>query len=222
LIQLHNITKNYILGVNHVVEALRDITINIEAGEIIGLIGPSGSGKSTFLNILGCLDIPDKGEIYFNDINITKISDKDKAAFRNIHIGFVFQNFNLIPVLNVYENIEFPFLIADKGKYYGRDEKIRQIVDEVGLTPYIKHRSNQLSGGQMQRVAIARALVLEPLIVLADEPTANTDTKTSKAVLNVMKRINEISKTTFIIASHDPLVKDYTHKELVIKDGKIE
>ncbi len=222
MIRFEKISKTYSIGIEHNIQALKDISFKIDEGEMVGLIGSSGSGKSTLLNILGCLDVPDSGAVYFNEENIISKTEKEKSSFRNNNIGFIFQSYNLIPSLNVYENIEFPFLISSKKKYENRDAIIREMVEQVGLTRHILHRSNQLSGGQMQRVAIARALVLNPVVVLADEPTANIDTETSVSILDVMKRINEQQGTTFIIASHDPLVKPYMHRRLYLKDGKIE
>jgi putative ABC transport system ATP-binding protein len=221
MIRLKNVSKTYKLGGGNLVHALKDVTLEIQKGEMVAIVGPSGSGKSTLLNILGCLDVPDNGVITIGGVDVVSKNDKEKATFRNCHIGFIFQNFNLIPVLNVYENVEFPFLMAERDKYQGRDSRIRQVIDEVGLTQYIHHRSNELSGGQMQRVAIARALAMEPLVILADEPTANIDSEISRTILDVMRHTNESQKTTFIIASHDPLITEYTSRKLVLKDGNI-
>ncbi len=221
MLKLENVSKSYKIGKSNIVQAIKNVSLEIEKADFIGFVGPSGSGKSTLLNLLGFLDVPDSGKILLDGKEVDMTSQKELAMLRNKKIGFIFQTFNLIPVLNVYENVEFPFLVADNEQYENRDKLIRRIINEVGLTPYIKHRSNELSGGQMQRVAIARALVLEPQIVLAAEPTANIDSATSKSILELMRDMNKRRQTTFIFATHDPLVMQYMHHIISISDGQI-
>lgn len=220
MIKLENISKSYTMR-KSIVQAIKNVSLEVEKGDFIGIAGPSGSGKTTLLNILGFLDVPDSGRILLEGKEIDMKSKKELAMLRNKKIGFIFQTFNLIPVLNVYENVEFPFLVADNKNYKNRNKFIRKIIDEVGLTPYIKHRSNELSGGQMQRVAIARALVLEPQIVLADEPTANLDSGTSRSILKLMRSMNEHRQTIFVFATHDPLVMEYMNRIIHLRDGQI-
>ena len=218
LYKIENLSKRYKMG-KVMVNAINNISLNIERGKFYTLIGPSGSGKSTLLNMMGLLDIPSEGKIYFNDIDISKLNDNMKCEMRNKNIGFIFQKYYLIPVLNVYENIEIPLLQDSKISKGERKDRIEQIIEEVGMKDYIKHRPNELSGGQQQRVAIARGLIMNPKVILADEPTANLDSKNSEEIIELMKKINKKNKTTFIFSTHDSLVMKYSDVIIKGKDG---
>ncbi len=221
IIELNNVTKNYPLG-NTTVHALRGIDLNISKGDLVSIIGPSGSGKTTLLNIIGCIDTPTSGSVKIEQQDISTLSDKKTTDLRLFKIGFIFQTFNLIPVLNVLENVEFPLLLMKK---HSKDEirnKSIKLLSEVGLQDHINHKPAELSGGQRQRVAIARALITEPSIILADEPTANLDSKTGEQILNIMKEINSKEHTTFIFSTHDHDVLKYAKRIIKIKDGVID
>jgi putative ABC transport system ATP-binding protein len=220
VIEVQGVKKDYPLG-NTTVHALRGVDLTVEEGTLMSIIGPSGSGKTTLLNIIGCIDTPTLGSVKVHGKEITDMDDRHITDLRLHKIGFIFQTFNLIPVLNVRENVEFPLLLM---KCYSRDEiKIRaeRLIQAVGLMEYIEHKPAELSGGQRQRVAIARALVTNPKIVLADEPTANLDSETSESILQLMRDLNENEKTTFIFSTHDPDVLKYAKQIVKIKDGLI-
>ncbi len=219
-IELLNISKNYRLG-NTTIEALKGINFTVNQGEFLSVVGTSGSGKTTLLNIIGCIDTASSGSVKINDLEITGLNDNQLTDLRLKKIGFIFQTFNLIPVLNVYENIEFPLLLLKNMSKKDMILRINELIDQVGLRDFIKHKPGELSGGQRQRVAIARALVTEPAIILADEPTANLDTKTGNSILELMKSINRQIKTTFIFSTHDPEVLKYAERIVNIKDGKL-
>jgi putative ABC transport system ATP-binding protein len=218
-IEIHNVNKKYSLGKTEI-NALNEIDLKISRGEYLCIIGPSGAGKSTLLNILGLIDRPCSGEIIFDNTPVHLLSDKNLHQFRKKRITFIFQSFNLIPVLNAYENIEFPLLLQRVSKEE-RKSRIEKITNKVGIDKYLKHKPEELSGGQRQRVAIARALVTEPEIVIADEPTANLDSATGTNILNLLKGLNKEKLTTFVIASHDPEVMKEADRVLKIIDGKI-
>ncbi|MBI5327621.1 MAG: ABC transporter ATP-binding protein [Deltaproteobacteria bacterium] len=219
MISLKDVTKEYRLG-KSVINALRGIDLEINEGEFISLCGPSGSGKSTLLNLIGCLDFPTSGKIMVMDKDVSELSDAVLSRLRNNTIGFIFQMFNLIPVLTAYENTEYPLLILGMNRKE-RQARVSRMLDEVGLSKFIKHKPDELSGGQRQRVAIARALVTNPKIVLADEPTANLDSQTGIEILELMKMMNEEHKTTFIFSTHDQKVVRYAKKVYNITDGRI-
>jgi len=183
-------------------------------------MGPSGSGKSTLLNLIGALDTPTNGEVHINGENISTLTDRALSKFRNRTLGFIFQSFNLIPVLSVSENIEYPLLIQDISALKRRD-RVKEYIDAVGLTPYSSRYPDELSGGQRQRVAIARALATHPSIIIADEPTANLDHKTGKEVMDLISSMNKKSGATVVFATHDPIVSNYTKKIIRLKDGEI-
>jgi putative ABC transport system ATP-binding protein len=220
LIKLTGLEKIYQQGKIEV-PALRGIDMEIESGEFTTIFGPSGSGKTTLLNMIGCLDKSTAGEIVFDGHSINDLNSKELAEVRRYNLGFVFQSYNLIPVLTAFENVEFAIRLIDKHSKKERRDKVMSLLEEVGLGDMAGRRPNELSGGQKQRVAIARALIKEPKLVLADEPTANLDSETSKEVLELMKEMNEELNTTFIFSTHDPQVMDYARRLIEIKDGKI-
>jgi len=217
---MKDVVKTYDQG-KIAVPALRGIDLTVEEGEFTTVFGPSGSGKTTLLNMIGCLDKPTSGTIIFNGKELGSATKKDLAMIRKFNIGFVFQNHNLIPVLTAYENVEFAVRITKRHSQKELKDMVYKILAEVGLKGLEQRRPNELSGGQKQRVAIARALVKEPKLVLADEPTANLDSKTGSEVLEVMLRMNELLKTTFIFSTHDTLVMKYARRLLEIRDGNI-
>ena len=225
IVTLDKVKKNYMLGTTQV-PAVRGVSFEIEKGDFISIAGPSGSGKSTILNMIGCMDTPSEGKVVVNGKDISQLTDYQTTMLRHETIGFIFQSFNLIPVLNVFENIEFPLLLG-KGANRAADKKkadkewVEYLIAQVGLERWIHHKSNELSGGQRQRVAIARALVTKPTIVLADEPTANLDSKTGEEVIELMKKINQDMDTTFIFSTHDATVVGIADHVIRLKDGLI-
>jgi putative ABC transport system ATP-binding protein len=221
IITTSNLKKNYPLG-STTVHALRGVDIAIPKGELMSIIGPSGSGKTTLLNIIGCIDSASSGSVSIDGIDVTSMNDREITDIRLNKIGFIFQTFNLIPVLNVTENVEFPLLLMKKYTPAEVRKRADKLINEVGLATYAKHRPAELSGGQRQRVAIARALVTNPAIVLADEPTANLDSVTGEQILELMKDMNRIEKTTFIFSTHDPDVLKYANNVVRIRDGLVE
>lgn len=219
MVETIDLYKDYKIG-KVLFPALRGVDVKIEDGEFTAIAGPSGSGKTTLLNIIGCLDIPTKGRVLINGTNINQLTSKEKASLRRNEIGFVFQTFNLIPVLTAYENVEIPLILLEKEAHHKRNT-ITSILEEVGLGEFINRRPNEMSGGQQQRVAIARALVKNPSIVLADEPTANLDSTTAREILALMQELNEKHKTTFIFSTHDQLVMDFSRRTISLRDGKV-
>jgi putative ABC transport system ATP-binding protein len=216
------VVKNYMLGKVEV-PAIKGIDLSIEKGDFVSIAGPSGSGKTTILNLIGCIDTPTSGTVEINGQVTSGLKDKQITALRHQTIGFIFQSFNLIPVLNIYENVEFPLLLGkSEMSKKEKEDWIDYLIEEVGLGDRKKHRPNELSGGQRQRVAIARALVTKPEIVLADEPTANLDTETSVRIVELMKTINEHEKTTFIFSTHDPMIVEHVDNVVRLRDGIIE
>jgi putative ABC transport system ATP-binding protein len=220
VIEVKGVKKDYALG-KTTVRALRGVDLEVGEGSFFSIVGPSGSGKTTLLNILGCIDSPTTGSISIHGRETANLNDKEITDLRLHKIGFIFQTFNLIPVLNVRENVEFPLLLMKKHKKAEIDLRVAKLITEVGLMEYIEHKPAELSGGQRQRVAIARALVTNPDIVLADEPTANLDSETSHSILKLMRDLNEKEKTTFIFSTHDPDVLKYAKSIVKIKDGLI-
>lgn len=220
IVELVNISKTYPLG-HREVKALKNISLTIERGEFMSIAGPSGSGKTTALNMIGCIDIPTSGLVRINGLSTTELSDDEQTELRHKTIGFIFQSFNLIPVLNVYENIEFPLFLDKRLNGNGR-EWINYLLEEVGLSEWAKHKTNELSGGQRQRVAIARALATRPEIILADEPTANLDSVTGDKIITLMSKINKEFKTTFIFSTHDMKIVSKASRIVTMKDGSVE
>lgn len=219
LIMTQNLVKDYPVG-RGFFRALEDINLTIGKGEFTGLVGPSGSGKTTLLNIVGSLDVPTKGEARVLGQSIAGLNPRQSAQLRNRHLGFIFQTYNLLPVYNVFENVELPLLLLkmEKDKRY---ELVDQALEWVGLHDKRKSRPAQLSGGECQRVSIARAMVKSPEIVLADEPTANLDAENSHNILQTMEKLNRDLKTTFIFATHDDKVIKYLHRKITLLDGKV-
>lgn len=221
LVILRSVVKEYRLG-KTLVPALQGVDLDLAQGEFTVVMGPSGSGKSTLLNIIGCLDRPTSGKYEFDGKDVGHQDFDQLAGLRNEKIGIIFQSFNLIPVLNVIENVEFPCLMGKKVESSAELRKrVVELCGEVGLSPFLKHRPDELSGGQRQRVAIARALITGPELVLADEPTANLDSKTSEQILALMQRLNKQMGVTFLFSTHDPRVMQHARRVVHIADGKI-
>jgi len=220
IIELNDVKKTYMLGKTEV-HALRGVSFFIEKGDFVAIAGPSGAGKSTILNMIGCIDIPTEGTVLIDTEDISTLSDKRLTSFRLHKLGFIFQSFNLIPVLNVYENIEFPLLLKRDIPKRERDRLIHKFIEEVGLKDRIRNKPAELSGGQRQRVAIARALVTNPLIILADEPTANLDSETGHRIIDLMKEINRMEHTTFVFSTHDPDIMEHAKHVIKLRDGMI-
>lgn len=220
IVRFENVFKEYTLGASQV-QALRDINLQIGAGEFLAIAGPSGSGKSTLLNLIGCIDTPSSGKIYINGQDTSGQTPDQLSELRARTIGFIFQTFNLFSVLSAEENIEYPLLQFKELSTTERRERTVKFLDIVGLSKFARHRPNQLSGGQRQRVAIARALATHPKIILADEPTANLDHKTGEGILQLMKEINHSSGTTFVFSTHDVKVMAMAERLVRIEDGQL-
>ena len=220
LVRLENVSKHYTLGEQQV-QALKDVSLCIHDGEFLAIAGPSGSGKSTLLNLIGCIDTPSLGKIFINGTEVSGRTSDELSDLRARTIGFIFQTFNLFPVLSAAENIEYPLLQFKELSAKERRGRISTYLSIVGLSKFTTHRPNQLSGGQRQRVAIARALATQPRIVLADEPTANLDHKTGEGILQLMKEINGNFKTTFIFSTHDARVMAMADRVAYIDDGQL-
>lgn len=221
IIQLSEVSKTYPLGKTEV-KAVRGVSFEIQKGDFVSIAGPSGSGKSTILNMIGCIDVPTAGTVLINGVDTGSLSDREITRFRHQVLGFIFQSFNLIPVLNVYENIEFPLLLgAGAPNPAERREWIEYLMREVGLEDWASHKANELSGGQRQRVAIARALVTKPAVVMADEPTANLDSATGESILELMQKMNREFGTTFIFSTHDAKIVELADHVIRLKDGQV-
>jgi putative ABC transport system ATP-binding protein len=220
MIRFESVRKTYSLGKARVL-AVDDVSFEVAAGEFAALAGPSGSGKTTLLNLAGCLDKPDGGRIWLAGADVTEPPLAALARTRRRQIGFVFQTFNLIPVLSAFENIEYPLMLGGAPKQQ-RHERVGQWLEKVGLSAQARQRPDQLSGGQRQRVAIARAMVTNPAVVIADEPTANLDSATTAGILDLLQQINFETGATFLIATHDPRVMERAGRTLYMRDGRIE
>jgi putative ABC transport system ATP-binding protein len=219
IIHLQEITKNYYLG-KQVIEVLKGITLDILKNEYVALMGPSGSGKSTLMNILGCLDTPTTGSYVLNGNDVSRMSDNDLAEVRNKEIGFVFQQFNLLPRLTAAENVALPLVYAGVSKKQ-RLERAMHVLEQVSLVDRSHHRPNELSGGQNQRVAIARALVNDPSIILADEPTGNLDSKTSYEIMDIFEQIHAAGNTV-VLVTHEEDIANHAHRIIRLRDGVLE
>ncbi|HEY8783781.1 MAG TPA: ABC transporter ATP-binding protein [Mucilaginibacter sp.] len=219
LITLKDIGRKYVIG-TEIIHALKSVSLTINKGEFVALMGPSGSGKSTLMNILGCLDTPTKGEYTLNGTDVSHMSDNELAEVRNTEIGFVFQTFNLLPRNTALDNVALPLVYAGINKT-NRQERAKKTLENVGLGNRIDHKPNELSGGQRQRVAIARALVNDPSIILADEPTGNLDTKTSIEIMGLIEDIHE-KGNTIILVTHEEDIARHAHRIVRMRDGLIE
>jgi putative ABC transport system ATP-binding protein len=218
LIEIVQMSKNYIMGELEV-PALKDINLKINKNEYVAIMGPSGSGKSTLMNILGCLDTPTEGDYLFNSLNVSHMDDDALSAFRNKEIGFIFQNFNLLPRLNALQNVEIPLMYAGINKHERRERALHAL-DRVGLTERIHHKPAELSGGQRQRVAIARALASKPGILLADEPTGALDSKTGDEIMALFRELH-LEGNTIILITHEQEIANHANRSIFIKDGQI-
>jgi putative ABC transport system ATP-binding protein len=220
IVSIREATKEYRLG-KVTVPALRGVDLEVSEGEFLSIAGPSGSGKTTLLNLIGCVDTPTAGTVEVAGRDISKLSERQLTNLRLHTIGFIFQSFNLVNVLNVFRNVELPLLLQRMPSATARRQRVHELLSRVGLTDYIKHRPSELSGGQRQRVAIARALVTRPRLVLADEPTANLDSVTGQNILDLMRELNQTEHTTFIFSTHDARVMAHASKIVRIADGRV-
>ncbi|MFC1492761.1 ABC transporter ATP-binding protein [candidate division KSB1 bacterium] len=221
IVKAEKIKKDYYIGkLTHT--ALHEINLSIGTGEFVAIAGPSGSGKTTLLNLMGCLDKPTDGEIIVDSVKIRELNSRDLSDLRNDKIGFIFQTFNLIPVLTAFENVELPLLLQSGHTLSKRREMVSDILDRVGLKDFMDRRPNELSGGQQQRVAVARALVKQPKLVLADEPTANLDSSIGMSILEIMKKLNLEQQVSFIFSTHDKMVMDMASRLIILRDGRIK
>lgn len=220
MIKIENVVKNYQEG-ETTVKALRGVSLEVGDGEFLSIAGPSGSGKTTLLNLIGCIDSLDKGEITINGVQVSHMEKKEKTNYRRLNLGFIFQTYNLIPVLTAYENVAFVLSLLNIAEDEIR-ERTMSILKEVGLEGMVHRRPAKLSGGQQQRVAIARALIKQPQIVLADEPTANLDSENGEEILKLMREMNQVHNTTFIFSTHDRMVMDYARRLVLLHDGRIQ
>ena len=218
VVSVKDVSKTYRLG-SQTVTALADVCLTIHGGEFMAVAGPSGSGKTTLLNLIGCLDVPTSGEIAIDGEPIARLTAGRRADLRARKLGFIFQTFNLIPVLTAWENVEYPLLIHRRGGEAA--QRVRRALEQVGLGERARHRPSELSGGQQQRVAIARALVSEPALVLADEPTANLDSATGREIVDLMRRLNRERGTTFVFSTHDPRIMSAADRVVEISDGRL-
>ena len=219
LISVKDVSKVFKVGEENFT-ALRDINLEIDSGSFMSFVGPSGSGKTTILNLIGGLDVPTAGNIFFKNTKLSSMNRNQMAQYRRKNIGFIFQTYNLFTVYSVYENILFPLLLNGSKEKDAR-ERVMNIINKVGLSDQVKKRPSQLSGGQCQRVAIARALVKDPLLILADEPTANLDSKNSLQILELMSELNKQYKAAVVFSTHDEKVTRYVRREVGLEDGKI-
>jgi len=219
LIETRDLWKTYVMG-DEEIHALRGVSISIERGEYVAIMGPSGSGKSTLMNLIGCLDTPTKGSYLLNEKEVAAMNDDELARIRNEEIGFVFQTFNLLPRATALHNVELPLVYAGVPSKL-RQERAREALEKVELTQRASHKPNELSGGQRQRVAIARALVNTPSILLADEPTGNLDSKTGTEIMGVFARLHQ-GGNTIVLVTHEPDIAAYAHRVISIRDGQVE
>jgi len=219
VIELQDVTRVYKIGEVET-PALRGVNLTIEQGEFSAIVGPSGSGKTTMLQLMGCLDRPSTGTVHIDGQDVTRLKPNQRADLRKGTIGFVFQFFALIPGLTAYENVELPLLLTgEKGRE--RRERVNKLLEAVGLSDRARHRPDQMSGGEQQRVAIARALATRPVLILADEPTANLDTDNGNQVMEIMQRLNAETGTTFVFATHDPRVIPFARRVVTLRDGRV-
>jgi putative ABC transport system ATP-binding protein len=219
IIRFHDVTKIYPLPAGDVI-ALEGVSLDIGEGDFVAIMGPSGSGKSTLLNLMGCLDTPTSGDLCIRGKNLRDMSDEELTSLRRDHIGFIFQQFNLLPLLTAFENVQYPLIL--KTGVRGGEARCREVLDAMNLDESLfSHKPSELSGGQQQRVAIARALVNDPEILLADEPTGNLDSKTGSAIMNLLDELNVQERKTIIMVTHDPAIARYAKRTIRIVDGRI-
>jgi len=216
-----NISKTYMMGEVEV-PAIRGVSFDLRRGSFISFVGPSGSGKTTLLNMVGCLDRPDSGRLTVLDTEVAQLSRRAAAKFRGENLGFIFQDFNLVPVLTAYENVEYPLLMVQRRPAAERREQVMELLEAVGMVEHKDKRPDQLSGGQKQRVAVARALVTRPALVLADEPTANLDSTTAETIVNLMRDMRDTLGTTFLFSTHDLHLVEEIETVYTLVDGRIE
>jgi putative ABC transport system ATP-binding protein len=221
IVSVRNVSKDYMLG-KTVVPALRDVSLEVAEGEFLSIAGPSGSGKTTLLNLVGCVDTPTSGTVMVAGADTGSLSERALTELRLRTIGFIFQSFNLVSVLSVFQNVEFPLLLQGTLSKPERRRRVQELMEAVGLSEHGRHRPSELSGGQRQRVAIARALVTRPKLVLADEPTANLDSATGANIIDLMRDMNRRDGTTFLFSTHDPKVMAHANAIVRIADGRIE
>ncbi len=219
MIEFRNISKVYKMGEVEFV-ALKDVFITVQKGDFISIMGPSGSGKSTLMNIIGCLDTPSEGSYYLDGDNVSGLTFDQLSTIRNRKVGFVFQNFNLLPYASAYENIELPMLFNGK-KGAERKRRVNELLEMVGLSPWARHRPTEMSGGQQQRVAIARALAMDPPIILADEPTGNLDSKSGHEIMEIFSRLWNEGRTILMV-THDPAIASYSKSTIRLLDGAVQ
>ncbi len=219
VIDAQELIKTYQMG-DVEVQALRGVSFNIQKGEVVAIMGPSGSGKSTLMNILGCLDLPTSGEYVLDGEQVSHLKDDQLAAIRNRKVGFVFQNFNLLPRISALDNVELPLRYAGNGD--GKRQRAKEALETVGLGDRINHRPSELSGGQQQRVAIARALINNPAILMADEPTGNLDSKSGKEIMDLLLSLNKDRGTTVILVTHDPTIAARAQRTMHLRDGMLD
>jgi putative ABC transport system ATP-binding protein len=219
-IQLKQLTRIYNPETDFPITAVDDVTLKIEQGEFVAIMGPSGSGKTTLLNMIGGIDRPNRGQVLIDNTDMTELSDKELIAFRRDNIGFIFQDFSLLPVLTAKENVEFVMQLQGRS-HSDCETRSRQLLEEVGLGDRLNIVPGKLSGGQQQRIAVARALAPKPKFILADEPTANLDAHTTRDLLDIMQRLNEMEGVTFIFSTHDPRVIERARRVIVFEDGQI-
>lgn len=221
LITAENLSKSYRTG-EIITWALKKVSFSIAPGAFVSFVGPSGSGKTTLLNLVGCLDKPSSGRLLVSGMEVASLGGTDAALFRGKHIGFIFQSFNLIPVLTVFENVEYPLVMVQNSPAAERRQRVNELIEAVGMSEHSRKRPDQLSGGQKQRVAIARALVTRPDLVLADEPTANLDHDTAMTILRLMKAIRDRLKTTFVFSTHDSRIINEVESVYRLEDGSLK
>ncbi len=219
IVKMKNISKDYKLG-NTEIHALTNIDLEIGEHDFLVIAGPSGSGKTTLLNIMGLIDTPSAGELWFGDKNLVGNHQNGHYRYRRDHLGYIFQTFNLIPVLSVFENVEYPLILKNISRS-NRKEIVEAVLNKVGLLDRKNHKPNELSGGQRQRVSIARAIVKKPKIVLADEPTANLDSQTGSEIIALMEKLNQEEKITFVFSSHDPRIVERGNRVVHLRDGMV-
>jgi len=221
IVSIRNVHKDYPLD-KVVVKALQGVDLEVKQGDFLSIVGPSGSGKTTLLNLIGCVDVATSGTVLIDGHDTKTLNDRQLTDLRLNTLGFIFQSFNLVPVLSVFQNVEFPLLLQRKLTPVERAKRVDGLLVKVGLDRHAKHRPSELSGGQRQRVAIARALVSRPKIVLADEPTANLDSVTGENIIDLMKHMNKVEKTTFIFSTHDAKVMSHANQVVRLADGRID